>query len=146
MGLARVERVFRGVKGLDIQVRPIHHRTEDHVRAHLFLCLLTYYVEWHLREAWAPLLFQDEALPQDRATRDPVAPATPSATAWAKKQRRTTDDGLPLHSLGTLLADLGTRCRITCRTQGPGEPGRFTRITEPTPLQRRALELLGLTP
>lgn len=144
--LAQVERVFRGLKGPDIQVRPIHHRTPDHVRAHFFLCLLAYYVEWHLREALSPLLFQDEELPAARKTRDPVAPAKPSASARAKKQRRQTPEGLPLHSLRTLLTALGTRCRNTCRTQGPGEPARFTRLTEPTPLQRRAFELLGIKP
>src|SRR5450756_1927779 len=76
-GLARVERAFRCLKGIDLRVRPIHHRTEAHVRAHIFLCLLAYYVEWHLRQAWAPLMFADEALETDRQTRDPVAPATP---------------------------------------------------------------------
>src|SRR5450756_2068372 len=87
-GLARVERAFRCLKGIDLRVRPIHHRTEAHVRAHIFLCLLAYYVEWHLRQAWAPLMFADEALETDRQTRDPVAPATPSPAVRRKKAER----------------------------------------------------------
>jgi transposase len=77
-GLGQVERAFRCLKGIDLRIRPIFHRTEDHVRAHVFLCLLAYYVEWHLRAAWAELLFEDEELPQARNERDPVAPAEPS--------------------------------------------------------------------
>jgi len=143
-GLARVERAFRCLKGIDLRVRPIHHRTEDHVRAHIFLCLLAYYVEWHLRQAWAPLLFADETLETDRQTRDPVAPATSSAHARRKKVERQTSDGLPLHSLDTLLAALATRCANRCRLRSApaGEPVR--QLTPPSPLQARALELLGL--
>ena len=145
--LADVERVFRGMKGLDIQVRPIYHRTPTRVEAHYFVCLLAYYVEWHLREALAPLLFQDEELAESRATRNPVARAEASASAREKKQRRETPDGLALHSLRTLLAALGTRCRNTCRVQGAtGSVERVTLLTEPTPLQRRAFELLGIKP
>ena len=91
--LAQVERVFRTLKGREIQIRPIHHRTEARVRAHLFLCLVGYYVEWHLRQAWAPLLFDDHLLPVDRYQRDPVAPAQPSAAAKHKKGARVTADG-----------------------------------------------------
>ena len=142
--LARVERVFRCLKGIDLRVRPIHHRTEPRVRAHFFLCLLAYYVEWHLRAALRPLLFEDEQLPQDRLTRDPVAPAQPSAAVKRKKAQRTTADGLPVHSFDTLLAALGTRCRTTCRlTTDPAAP-RIQQLTEPTPLQARVLELLQL--
>lgn len=143
-GLARVERAFRCLKGIDLRVRPIHHRTEDHVRAHIFLCLLAYYVEWHLRQAWAPLLFADEALETDRQTRDPVAPATPSPAARTKKAQRQTAEGLPVHSFDTLLAALGTRCAHTCRlrSEPAGEPLR--QLTPPSPLQARALALLGL--
>jgi len=141
--LAVVERAFRCFKGVDLLVRPIHHHTEDHVRAHIFLCMLAYYVEWHMLEALAPLLFHDEELKTDRARRDPVAPAMPSQTVRTKKATRTTKDGLPLHSFLTLLAELATRCRNTARLKSDGSP-TFQIVTEPTPLQARAFELLGL--
>jgi hypothetical protein len=114
------------------------------VRAHFFLCLLAYYVEWHLRDALRPLLFEDEDLAQDRPTRDPVAPAQPSASVKRKKAVRRTAEGLPVHSFDTLLQSLGTRCRNTCRmTSDPAAP-RFQQLTELTPLQARAMELLGV--
>lgn len=142
--LAMVERVFRCLKGIDLRVRPIHHRTEPRVRAHFFLCLLAYYVEWHLREALRPLLFEDEQLPQARQTRDPVAPAQPSPSVKRKKAVRRTEDGLPVHSFDTLLATLGTRCRTTCRMTADPTAPRFQQLTEPTSLQARAMELLQL--
>ena len=141
--LALVERAFRCLKGVDLLVRPIFHRTEDHVRAHIFLCMLAYYVEWHMREAWAPLLFQDEELGKDRKQRDPVAPAQPSPSVRRKKATRRSSEGLPLHSFKTLIAELARRCRNTCRTKSD-PPTSFTMLTDPTPLQARALELLGL--
>ena len=143
-GLARVERAFRCLKGIDLRVRPIHHRTEAHVRAHIFLCLLAYYVEWHLRQAWAPLLFADEALETDRQTRDPVAPATPSPAVRRKKAERQTPEGLPLHSFDTLLAALGTRCAYRCRLRSDPASEPLRQLTPPSPLQARALALLGL--
>jgi transposase len=142
--LAHVERAFRCLKGIDVRIRPIHHRTEDHVRAHIFLCVLAYYVEWHLRQAWAPLLFADETLTADRATRDPVAPAAPSAAARRKKIERQTADGLPLHSFDTLLAVLATRAALTCRLRSDPTAAPVRQVTPPSPLQARALELLGL--
>jgi transposase len=142
--LAHVERAFRCLKGIDVRIRPIHHRTEDHVRAHIFLCVLAYYVEWHLRQAWAPLLFADETLEADRATRDPVAPAAPSAAARRKKIERQTADGLPLHSFDTLLAVLATRAALTCRLRSDPTAAPVRQVTPPSPLQARALELLGL--
>jgi len=141
--LTEVERAFRTLKGLDLRVRPIRHRTEDRVRAHIFLCLLAYYVEWHMRRALAPLLFDDEEREESRAGRDPVAPARPSASANAKRRRRTTADGLELHSFETLMTHLGTRCRHTCRSQRTPHAPPLLRLTEPTPLQEKALELLG---
>jgi hypothetical protein len=143
-GLARVERAFRCLKGIDLRVRPIHHRTEAHVRAHIFLCLLAYYVEWHLRQAWAPLLFADEALETDRQTRDPVAPATPSPAVRRKKAERQTSEGVPLHSFDTLLVALGTRCAHTCRLRSDSNATPVRQLTPPSPLQARALALLGL--
>jgi len=144
--LSHVERAFRTLKGIDLRVRPIRHRTEDHVRAHIFLCLLAYYVEWHMRKAWAPLLFDDEELDADRKTRDPVAPAKPSRSAKKKKTSRRTDDGLPIHSFQTLLAELGTRCRNRCRTKTGKTGFTFDQVSAPSPLQKRALELLEVCP
>src|SRR5699024_677697 len=103
-------------------------------------CLLAYYVEWHLRRAWASLLFDDEQLAEARATRDPVAPATPSAAARQKKARRQTDDGLPLHSFNTLMVALATRCRHRCRLRSEPDSPVIVQDTEPTALQARALE------
>ena len=142
--LARVERVFRCMKGADLRVRPIFHRTPDHVRAHIFLCLLAYYVEWRMRQAWAELLFEDEQLEADRQQRDAVAPAEPSAAVKKKKASRLTPQGLPVHSFATLLDALATRCQNTCRVVGEGSAATFEQRTAPTPLQKRAFELLGL--
>src|SRR5207253_6741916 len=113
--LANVERAFRSLKTIDLHVRPIHHRTADRVRAHIFLCMLAYYVEWHMREAWRALLFADTEQ-QAKTTRDPVAPAKRSAAALAKAARHTLDDGTPAHSFSTLMAELGTIVRNSCRT------------------------------
>lgn len=144
--LAQVEHAFRCLKGIDILVRPIRHRDEQRVKAHLFLCMLAYYVEWHMRKALASLLFDDEQLDQDRKTRDPVAPAKPSAQAKKKKVVRVTADGLPIHSFETLLAELATRCRNRCRIKSDPNGTPFTHLTEPTPLQQRVFELLELLP
>jgi len=141
--LAVVERAFRCLKGVDLLVRPIHHRTEDHVRAHVFLCMLAYYVEWHMRQALAPLLFHDQELDVDRARRDPVAPAQPSESVRRKKNTRVSDDGLPLHSFQTLLAELATRCRNTAHLKAARER-TLQLVTEFSPLQARAFQLLGL--
>jgi hypothetical protein len=142
--LSQVEQAFRCLKGIDLRVRPIHHRTEDHVRAHIFLCLLAYYVEWHMREVLAPLLFADQDLKQNRATRDPVASAEPSTAVKAKKALRQTAEGLPVHSFDSLLEALGTRCRNTCRVKAAPANASFSQLTQPTPLQARAYQLLGL--
>ena len=142
--LAQVERAFRSLKGIDLRIRPIHHRTEDHVRAHIFLCMLAYYVEWHMRRALAPLLFDDEELRPDRARRGPVAPAEISASAQAKKVSRLTADGLPVQSFHALLRSLATRCRNTCRIPSDPSGATFQQLTEATPLQARALQFLGL--
>ncbi|WP_321472118.1 IS1634 family transposase [uncultured Paludibaculum sp.] len=142
--LAQVERAFRSLKGMDLRIRPIHHRTEDHVRAHILLCMLAFYVEWHMRRDLAPLLFQDEELSRDRTRRDPVAPAECSASAQRKKLERVTADGFPVHSFETLLRELATRCRNTCRIPSDPSATTFQQLTEPTALQARALRLLGL--
>jgi hypothetical protein len=140
--LAQVERVFKTFKGIELLVRPIWHRTEDHVRAHLFLCMLAYYVEWHMRKALAPLLFDDEMLTETRKTRHPVRPAEASLSAQKKKTRKTTSEGLTVHSFSTLMAALGTRCRNRCRI-GASKTS-ISRLTKPTPLQTKAFQLLGL--
>jgi hypothetical protein len=137
-GLSAVERLFRTLKGIEIKVRPIFHRDANRVRAHIFICLLAYYVEWHMRRALAPLLFDDEFPDRER---DPVAPAQISDHAQKKKRRRQTSDGLPLHSFDTLLPELATLTRNTCRF--PNSPS-FTRLAKPTPLQAKAFELLGV--
>jgi hypothetical protein len=151
--LGQVEQGFRTLKGLDIRVRPIFHRVENRVRAHIFLCMLAYYVEWHLRRAWSPLLFDDETLAQDRRQRDPVRPAEASASAQCKKHTRQTVEGLEVQSFGTLLANLATRCRNTCSVRGlvdGAEESRgestFDCLTEPTPLQAKALALVNVLP
>src|SRR5437667_12840878 len=138
--LDKVKHAFRCLKGIDILVRLNHHRDEKRVKAHLFLCMLAYYVEWHMRKALAQLLFDDEQLDQERKTRDPVAPAQPSASAKKKKAVRATADGLPIHSFETLLAELATRCRNRCRIQSDPHSATFSHLTESTPLQPPALE------
>jgi hypothetical protein len=140
--LANVERAFRSLKTIDLKVRPIHHHTADRVRAHIFLCMLAYYVEWHMREAWRELMFAD---PDQAAKtrRDPVAPATRSKAALAKAAQHTLDDGTPVHSFATLLGELATIVRNTCRTpQAAPEAPTFEVLTTPSPKQKRALELM----
>jgi transposase len=140
--LANVERAFRSLKTIDLKVRPIHHRLADRVRAHIFLCTLAYYVEWHMREAWRELMFADTDQ-QAKTTRDPVAPAKRSQAALAKAMRHTLDDGTPAHSFATLLADLGTIVRNTCRTpQAESGAPTFDVLTTPSAKQKRALELI----
>ncbi len=140
--LANVERAFRSLKTIDLKVRPIHHRSADRVRAHIFLCMLAYYVEWHMREAWRELMFADTDQ-QAKATRDPVAPARRSKAALAKVARHTLDDGTPVHSFSTLMAEMATIVRNTCRTPhaGPDAP-TFEVLTTPNANQQRAFELL----
>jgi transposase len=140
--LSTVERAFRSIKTVDLKVRPIHHRRENRVRAHILLCMLAYYVEWHMREAWAELLFADED--QDaKATRDPVAPAQRSEAAQRKAQTRRLTDGTPAHSFRTLLEELTTIVRNTCRMQNSAEAlPTFAMVTTPNALQRRARELI----
>jgi hypothetical protein len=142
--LAQVERAFRCLKGIDLRIRPIHHRSADHVRAHILLCMLAYYVEWHMRRALAPLLFADEELARNRRRRDPVAPPEPSVSAQRKKIARVTPDGFPVHSFDTLLEILGTRCRNLCRVHHDAGDATFQQLTAPTALQARAFELLGV--
>jgi transposase len=142
--LGLVEQAFRCLKGIDLLVRPIHHRSAERVRAHILLCVLAYYVEWHLRQAWAPLLFEDEELDQDRRRRDPVAAAQASASARLKKTTHVTPGGLPVQSFRTLLAHLGTRCRNTCVVCADPNQTTFRQVTEADALQAEALRLITM--
>jgi len=140
--LSNVERAFRSMKTMDLKVRPIHHHLADRVRSHIFLCMLAYYVEWHMREAWRPLLFADEDQAAKKV-RDAVAPARRSARAERKVTSHTLPDGSPVHSFRTLLDVLATVVRNTCRTQGSdGDAPTFTVITTPNATQRQAISLL----
>ena len=140
--LAEVERAFRTLKGVDLHVRPIRHRLESRVKAHIFLSMLAYYVQWHLAEAWKPLLFADEAPTEEARERDPVAPAKRSAAALAKAQNRRLANGSPALSFRGLLKHLATIVRNVMRPRNakPGM-GTFTLTTEANPKQRQALDL-----
>jgi len=145
--LSHVERTFRCLKGIfDVLVRPIRHRTRDRVPAHFFLCMLAYYVEWHMRRALAPILFEDEELPKERKRRDPILPAKPSESVKQKKSTHQTEDGLPVHSFETLMAALATRCRVTYRLKSEEVSLTFNELPDLTPIQARAYELLDLLP
>ena len=139
--LEQVERAFRTFKGPELQIRPVHHRLEDRVRAHVFLCMLAYYLTWHLRHAWAPLLFKDEQPPVQP---DPVAKATRSAAAQRKAHTKHTSTGEPVHSYKSLLAELATLTRNTIRL--PGTTATFYKLAQPTTLQSRALDLAEHAP
>ena len=140
--LANVERAFRCLKSIDLMVRPIRHRLEDRVRAHIFLCVLAYYVQWHMSEAWRPLLFADQDQ-QAKASRHPVAPAKRSEAAMHKVHTKRLDDGSPVHSFRTLLKHLSNIVRNTCRCPEAGpEAPTFYKTTTPNAKQRQAFDLL----
>ena len=142
--LAQVERAFRAFN-TDLDIRPIRHRTEARVRAHVFLRMLSYYLSWHMQARLAPLLFTDDDKPAVRAARSsPVTPAARSPRALAKAATKQTPGDLPVHSFATLLADLGTICLNTIAPADPALPG-FRLVTTPTALQREAFELLGVS-
>jgi transposase len=142
--LSQVERAFRCIKTVDLQVRPVHHWLADRVRAHVFLCMLAYYLEWHMRRGLAPLLYDDTDKPAAEAARaSVVAKAQRSPTAIRKQTTGVTPDQLPVHSFRTLLADLATLARNTVVVAiAPGRP--LSVQTKPTPIQRRAFELLDV--
>jgi hypothetical protein len=140
--LSLVENAFRSLKTVDLKVRPIHHRNAERVRCHLLLCMLAYYVEWHMRAALKPLLFDEDDPEGARASRpDPVAPKRPSASAKAKARTKRTSEGIPVHSFQTLLADLATLTRNTIVPDLPGAPS-WQQETEPTAQQKKILALL----
>lgn len=140
--LTRVERAFRSMKTVDLKVRPVYHYGSDRVRAHIFLCMLAYYVEWHLRRAWATLLFDDET--DTWLTRDPVAPAKPSDSAKKKASTKRTADGLPVHSFQSLLASLSSVVKNVCRrVEASASEPSFVMTTRPDAVQARALHLVS---
>jgi hypothetical protein len=140
-GLKHVEDAFRTFKGPELEIRPIHHRLADRVRAHVLLCMLGYYLTWHLREAWAPLLFKDEQPP---AQADPVAKASRSRSAQRKAQTKRTTTGENAHSYKTLLDELATLTRNTIRLSGT--PATFHKLATPTATQAHALDLAEHAP
>jgi Transposase DDE domain len=142
--LAQVERAFRAFN-TNLDIRPIRHRTEDRVRAHVFLRMLSYYISWHMQARLAPVLFTEDDKPAAQATRtSPVAPAARSPRALAKAATKHTPAAVPVHSFATLLTDLGTICLNTIAPADPALPG-FRLVTTPTALQRQAFELLGVS-
>jgi transposase len=143
--LSGVERAFRSLKTVDLHVRPIHHRLPDRVRAHILLCMLAYYVEWHMRQLLAPLLFDDDNKPQAQAARTSVvAPAQRSEAAKRKARTKQTSDGMKVHSFQTLLSDLATI--VKNRIQPKDKTiAAFDMLTQPTVLQQRAFDLLSVT-
>jgi transposase len=144
--LAHVERAFRSMKTVDLNVRPVFHYSEQRVRAHVFLCMLAYYVEWHMRARLKPMLFDDEYLDEASASRtSPVAKAVRSEQAKAKDASKLADDGMPLHSFRTLLKDLATLTYNIAHT-GANPNAQIVITSRPTPIQAKAFELLNLTP
>jgi transposase len=143
--LSQVEQAFRCYKTIDLKVRPIYHRLASRVRAHVFLCLLAYYVEWHMRQRLAPLLFENEELSVVGKEDSVVVPVERQAARQRKAQRKRTLDDLPVHSFRTLLADLATIVKNRVQPKLPGVSLSFDKITNPTPLQQAALDLLGVS-
>jgi hypothetical protein len=139
--LEQAERAFGSLKGPELQIRPIHHHLEDRVRAHVLICMLAYYLTWHLKAAWKPLLFTDENRP---VSPDPVAKAVRSTAAQHKAQTKQTSSGHPAHSYRTLLTELATQTRNTTRLHG--HTSTFEKLTQPTALQAQALELVASAP
>jgi hypothetical protein len=139
--LEQAERAFGSLKGPDLQIRPIHHHLEDRVRAHVLICMLAYYLTWHLKAAWKPLLFTDEHRP---VSPDPVAKAVRSPAAQHKAQTKRTSTGQPAHSYRTLLTELSTQTRNTTRLHG--HTSTFEKLTQPTALQAEALDLVAHAP
>ena len=139
--LEQAERAFGSLKGPELQIRPIHHRLADRVRAHVLICMLAYYLTWHLKAAWKPLLFTDEHRP---TSPDPVAKAVRSPAAQHKAHTKRTSTGQPAHSYQTLLAELATQTRNTTRLAG--STSTFEKLTQPTRLQAEALDLVANAP
>jgi len=142
--LSHVERAIRTLKMAELQVRPIYHRLSHRVRSHIFLCFLALYVEWHLREAWKPMLFDDEE-PGRHMDDSVVRPALRSPEAIRKAQRQRRNDGRPVHSFRTLLDELSTVARNRVRVPGFPDMPPFDLVTTPNDIQREAFDRIGLT-
>ena len=144
--LAHVERAFRSLKTVDLEIRPIYHRLSERVKGHIFLCMLAYYVEWQMKRKLAPLLYAEEDREGARANRESiVAPSVPSDKTRKKAETHRTEDGFPVQSFRSLLRNLGTLCRNVMRTGGK-KGSEFSMLTQPSPLQQKAFSLLGLSP
>jgi hypothetical protein len=144
--LSQAERAFRSIKTVDLEIRPIHHRLSDRVRAHVLLCMLAYYLEWHMRQALAPILFDDHQRAEAAAARSSiVAPAQRSKAARRKAATKRTADGLQVHSFQSLLAELATFTRNTM-AMAAAPRDTFLLYPQPTPIQLRAFELLAVQP
>ena len=143
--LSKVERAFRSMKTVDLKVRPIGHWLDRRIRAHVFLCMLAYYVEWRMRQRLAPILFDDhERAAAEAARASIVAPAPRSDAARRKERDKRTDDGFPVHSFQSLLKDLATLTKNRVRVSGQ-DAAEFYQLAQPTPLQHHALSLLGVS-
>ncbi|MFC1833962.1 IS1634 family transposase [Thermodesulfobacteriota bacterium] len=143
--LSKVERAFRRLKSIDLKVRPIHHHLEDRLKAHVFICMLAYYVEWHMREALAPILFDDAHRSEAHDLRESVVePAERSKEALAKASKRLTKEGIPVQSFQGLLSHLSTLTKNTVRLEPSHDV--FSQFSEATPVQRKAFDLLGTSP
>jgi len=144
--LSRVEEVFRTLKSIDLRVRPIRHRDKQRVKAHIFLCLLSYYVEWHMRQALASLLYEDEQIAVERLERNPVIPAEASQSAKKKKGTGRNSEGVAVHSFSSLMTEMGTLCRNRCKLKFDPDSPEFEQDTKPTVLQAKVIELLKAFP
>jgi len=144
--LSKVEYAFRTLKGPHITIQLIRHRREYPVRAHIFLCMLVYYIEWHMRKALKSLLFDDEEIDKNQDPQNPGIPYKPSNSVKRKKNKRLTEDGLPIHSFETLLQKLATLNKNFCVTKSEQFNQEFVKFTEPTPFQEKVFKLLKMYP
>jgi transposase len=145
-GLANVEQAFRSYKTIELKVRPIYHRLADRVKAHVFLCMLAYYIEWHMRKSLSPLLFDDEKVVEETDSLNPVTHRYQrSKKAQDKAASKKTEERLPVHSFQTLMDDLGTIVKNTIKSNCSEVPLSFEKITQPTPVQQKALDLLSVS-
>ncbi|MHB1564815.1 MAG: IS1634 family transposase [Leptospirillum sp.] len=145
--LAHVERAFRSLKTVDLEIRPIYHRLSERVKGHIFLCMLAYYVEWQMKRKLAPLLYAEEDREGARANRESiVAPSVPSDKTRKKAETHRTEDGFPVQSFRSMLRNLGTLARNRVRAGEDREAPEFSLLTQATPLQKKAFDLLALTP
>ena len=144
--LSQVEQAFRSYKTVDLKVRPIYHYTAERVKAHIYLCMLSFYVEWHMRELLAPILFDEDDWEAAAGRKESVvSPAKKSEKAKNKANKKRTSDNLPVHSFQTLLDDLATIVKNTISTKIGSKSFVFEKITQPTAIQQRAIDLLGIS-